>query len=425
MSRPRAAILLTGNELLRGVISDANAPHLARALERLGFSLTRTVIVGDGLDDIRAGLRTVLETADLVVTSGGLGPTHDDRTVEAIAAEAGVPLVLDEDVLGRITRWTNGVAERYGFEPGRFDAGNRKQAHIPEGSDVLGIAGTAPALVVRMGDAHLVVLPGVPSELRRLWPLAPDHPALAELFARAQPRRRWLIRTYGIGESHVADLFAEAGGDPEGVETSICARNFEIEIDIRAEGRSEENGAAMNERMTAALGEFVFAHDERPLSEIVLDLLGEQGWTAATAESCTGGMVAARLTDIAGSSEAFAGGVVAYSNELKMSLLGVPAELLEVHGAVSAETAEAMAEGARQRLGADVAVSVTGVAGPGGGTEEKPVGLVYLHVASPAGGEGRRMEWPGDRAIVRARATVAALQLLRAHVVAASAQAPA
>ena len=304
MSRPRAAILLTGNELLRGVISDANAPHLARALERLGFSLTRTVIVGDDLDDIRAGLRTALETADLVVTSGGLGPTHDDRTVEAIAAEAGVPLVLDEDVLGRITRWTNGVAERYGFEPGRFDAGNRKQAHIPEGADVLGIAGTAPALVVRMGDARLVVLPGVPSELRRLWPLAPDHPALAELFARAQPRRRWLIRTYGIGESHVADLFAEAGGDPEGVETSICARNFEIEIDIRAEDGSEANGAAMNERMTAALGEFVFADDERPLSEIVLDVLGGQNWTAATAESCTGGMVAASLTDIAGSSSA-------------------------------------------------------------------------------------------------------------------------
>ena len=423
MSRPRAAILLTGNELLRGVISDANAPHLARALERLGFSLTRTVIVGDELDDIRAGLRAVLETADLIVTSGGLGPTHDDRTVEAIAAEAGVPLVLDEDVLGRITRWTNGVAERYGFEPGRFDAGNRKQAHIPQGSDVLGIAGTAPALVVRMGDARLVVLPGVPSELRRLWPLAPDHPALAELFARAQPRRRWLIRTYGIGESHVADLFAEAGGDPEGVETSICARNFEIEIDIRAEGASEANGAAMNERMTDALGEFVFADDDRPLSEIVLDLLREQGWKAATAESCTGGMVAGKLTDIAGSSETFAGGVVAYSNELKMSLLDVPAELLETHGAVSAEVAEAMAEGARERLGADVAVSVTGVAGPGGGTEEKPVGLVYLHVSSPAGGEGRRMEWPGDRAIVRSRATVAALQLLRAHVVAASAHA--
>ncbi len=381
------------------------------------------MIVGDELADIRAGLRTALETADLVVTSGGLGPTHDDRTVEAIAAEAGVPLVLDEEVLGRITGWTNGVAQRYGFERGRFDAGNRKQAHIPEGSEVLGIAGTAPALIVHMGDAHLVVLPGVPSELRRLWPLAPEHPALAELFARAQPRRQWMIRTYGIGESHVADLFAEAGGDPDGVETSICARNFEVEIDIRAEAGNEAGGAAMDERMTAALGEFVFAHDERPLSEIALGLLRERGWTAATAESCTGGMVAGKLTDIAGSSDVFAGGIVAYSNELKMSLLDVPASLLEAHGAVSAEVAGAMAEGARERLGADVAVSVTGVAGPSGGTEEKPVGLVYLHVASPAGGEGRRMEWPGDRAIVRARATVAALQLLRAHVVAASARA--
>ena len=202
------------------MISDQNAPHLAAALERLGFSLTRTVIVGDELADIRAGLRTVLETADLVVTSGGLGPTHDDRTVEAIAAEAGVPLVLDEEVLGRITRWTEGVAARYGFERGRFDAGNLKQAHIPEGAEVLGIAGTAPALVVRVGGAHLVVLPGVPSELRRLWPLAAQHPSLAGLFARAHPRRQWLIRTYGIGESHVADLFAAAGGDPDGVETS-------------------------------------------------------------------------------------------------------------------------------------------------------------------------------------------------------------
>jgi nicotinamide-nucleotide amidase len=423
LSRPRAAILLTGNELLRGVISDQNAPHLARALERLGFSLTRTVIVGDDLADIRAGLRAALEPADLVVTSGGLGPTHDDRTVEAIAAEAGVPLVLDEDVLERITRWTDGVADRYGYERGRFDAGNRKQAHIPEGAHVLGIAGTAPALVAAVGDARLVVLPGVPSELRRLWPLAPEHPALADLFARARPRRQWLIRTYGIGESHVADLFAEAGGDPEGVETSICARNFEIEIDIRAEAGSEANGAGMRERMTAALGDFVFAEDERPLPQIVLDLLRERGWKAATAESCTGGLVAGKLTDIAGSSDAFAGGAVVYSNELKMALLGVPADLLEAHGAVSPEVAEAMVQGARERLGADVAVSVTGVAGPGGGTPEKPVGLVYVHVASPVGGEGRRMEWPGDRAIVRARATAGALQLLRAHLVAAPAHA--
>ncbi len=421
MSRPTAAILLTGNELLRGVIADQNGPHLAASLERMGFSLRRTLVVGDALSDIRAGMRDVLEAADLVVTSGGLGPTHDDRTVEALAGVAGVELTLDEAVLARITSWTDRVAERYRYDRSRFDAGNRKQAMIPAGAEVLGIAGTAPALVMPIGARWVVVLPGVPSELRRLWEMVPEHASLAPLLRRAQPRRQWLIRTYGIGESHVADLFAEAGGDPDGVETSICARNFEIEIDIRAEPGGEAGAAELNARMTAALGEHVFATDERPLPEIVLDLLRERGWTAGTAESCTGGMVAARLTDIPGSSAAFGGGVVAYSNALKQALLDVPIHLLERHGAVSAETAAAMAAGARTRLGVDVAVSVTGVAGPGGGTEDKPVGLVYVHLSSPAGEEGIRMDVPGERGIVRARAAVASLQLMRAHLVAASA----
>ena len=421
MSRPTASILLTGNELLRGVIADQNGPHLAASLERLGFSLRRTLVVGDELADFCAGLRLMLESADLVVTSGGLGPTHDDRTVEALALVAGVDLVLDEEVLARIDHWTDGVAVRYGLDRSGFDAGNRKQAQIPAGAEVLGIAGTAPGLVMAVGDTHVVVLPGVPSELRRLWTMAPDHPSLVQLFGRAEPRRRWLIRTYGAGESHIADLFAAAGGDPAGVETSICARNFEVEIDIRAEPEGEAGAAVLQERMTAALGEYVFGTDERELPEIVLDLLRERGWTAAAAESCTGGMVAARLTDIPGSSDVFAGGVVTYSNELKHALLGVPDELLARHGAVSAEAAAAMAAGARERLGADIAVAVTGIAGPGGGTPEKPVGLVHLHVSSPAGEDHRRMDVPGDRAIVRARAAVAALHLLRAHVVAASA----
>ncbi len=421
MSRPAAAILLTGNELLRGVIADTNGPHLAADLERLGFSVRRTLVVGDDLEDICAGLRLMLESADLVVTSGGLGPTHDDRTVEALAQVAGVPLELDTEVLGRIDRWTDQVAVRYGLDREGFDAGNRKQAHIPAGAEVLGIAGTAPGLVMPVGATWVVVLPGVPSELRRLWAMAPEHASLAPLFARAEPRRRWLIRTYGIGESHVADLFAEAGGDSPGVETGICARNFEIEIDIRAEASAVASAAGLAERLTETLGEHVFATDERPLPEIVLDLLRDRGWTAATAESCTGGMVAARLTDVPGSSEAFAGGVVVYSNELKQALLDVPADLLARHGAVSPEVAAAMAAGARERLGADVAVSVTGIAGPGGGSEEKPVGLVYLHVSSPAGEDQRRMDVPGGRDIVRARAATAALQLVRAHVVAASA----
>jgi nicotinamide-nucleotide amidase len=420
LTRPAAAILLTGNELLRGVISDANGAHLAASLEQHGFSVRRTLVVGDGVPDIERGLRELIGEADLVVSSGGLGPTHDDRTVEALANVAGVALVLDEAVLERIDRWTDQVAVRYGLDRAGFDAGNRKQAHVPVGATVLGMAGTAPGLILPVDGSVVVVLPGVPSELRRLWADAPGHPALEEVFAGATPRARWLMRTYGIGESHVADIHRSAGGDPAGVETSICARSFEIEIDVRADPGHEPAGGELAAQMRAELGEHVFATDERPLGEIVLDLLRLRRWTAATAESCTGGMVAAALTDIAGSSEAFAGGVVAYSNRLKHDLLGVPEKLLERHGAVSAETAAAMAAGARARLGADAAVSVTGIAGPGGGTEEKPVGLVYLHVSSPAGEDMRRMDIPGPRESVRGRAATAALQLLRAHLVTGS-----
>ena len=219
MSRPTAAILLTGSELLRGVISDLNAAHLARRLEAIGFDMQRTLLVGDPIEQIEQGVRELTGSHDLVVTSGGLGPTHDDRTVEALANVAGRPLEVDEGVLAQITSWTDGVADRMGFPRGRFEAGNRKQARIPQGASVLGLAGTAPGLVMEVDGSVVVVLPGVPSELRRLWEMAPAHAGLAALMARADPRERWLIRTYGIGESHVADLFAEAGGDADGVET--------------------------------------------------------------------------------------------------------------------------------------------------------------------------------------------------------------
>jgi nicotinamide-nucleotide amidase len=417
LTRPAAAILLTGNELLRGVIADRNGAHLAASLERHGFAVRRTLVVGDDLAEIERGLRELVDEVDLVVSSGGLGPTHDDRTVEALANVAGVALVLDPGVLERIDRWTDQVAVRYGLDRAGFVAGNRKQAHLPVGAAVLGMAGTAPGLIMPVDGSVVVVLPGVPSELRRLWDDAPGHAALAEVFALARPRARWLTRTYGIGESHVADIHRSAGGDPQGVETSICARSFEIEIDIRADPGYDAAGEALAARMRAELGGHVFAIDERPLAEIVLDLLRARGWHGATAESCTGGMVAAALTEIAGSSEAFAGGVVAYSDDLKRALLDVPQAVLDQHGAVSAETAAAMAVGARSRLGADAAVAVTGIAGPGGGTEEKPVGLVYLHVSSPAGDDVRRMDIPGSRDSVRGRAATAALQLLRGHLV--------
>jgi nicotinamide-nucleotide amidase len=417
LTRPSAAILLTGNELLRGVIADSNASHLARDLERRGVRVRRTVMVGDGLDEVGEGLRLAMRDVDLVVTSGGLGPTHDDRTVEAIGRVAGVPLVLDEEVLDTITRWTDQVADRGGYPRERFEAGNRKQAHILEGSSVLGIAGTAPALVAAVDGVKLVVLPGVPSELRRLWELAPQHPDLAPVFERAAPRWRHVLRTYGIGESHVGDLFGSLGGDPQGVETSICARNYEIEIDIRAERGAEPAGERLAAGMRELLAGYLFAEDERPVAEIVLELVRERGWTLGAAESCTGGMLAQWVTAIPGSSQGFLGSLVTYSNQAKHELLDVPQDVLETHGAVSPQTAAAMAAGARRRLGADVAVSITGVAGPSGGSEAKPVGLVYVHVSSPAGEEPREFRLTGGRTGIRARATTAALHLVRSHLV--------
>jgi nicotinamide-nucleotide amidase len=321
--------------------------------------------------------------------------------------------VVDEGVLGQITAWTDGVSERLGFDRERFLDGNRKQAQIPVGARVLGLAGTAPGLVMAVKGAVVVLLPGVPSELRRLWQMAPHHELIAPLMARATPRQRLMLRTYGIGESHVADLFAAAGGDPDGVETSICARNFEVEIDIRTLPQAERQARTLWQRLRDELGDHVFTGDQRPVAEIVLDMARTRGLAMATAESCTGGMVAAELTAIAGSSDVFAGAVVAYSNRLKQELLDVDGELLVRHGAVSPETARAMAEGARRRLNVDLVVAVTGVAGPGGGTLEKPVGLVHLHVSSPWGETARTSQWPGSRADVRLRATAAALHLLR------------
>ena len=416
MSAPRAAVLLTGNELLRGVIADSNGSFLAERLEALGVGMTRMLVVGDGLDEIERALRELAAEADLIVSSGGLGPTHDDRTVEAVARAAGKPLVLDRDVLGKITAWTDSVAARMGTDPLLFGPGNEKQAHIPQDASVLGLAGTAPGLVARVGSAWVVVLPGVPSELRRLFQDVPDHPDLRELFAAARPRTRFVVRTYGISESRVGDVFRELGGDPPGVETSICARNYEIEIDVRAEPQAAAAGRGLAEAMRQGLGDHVFADDERSLAQIVLDLAGERGLTLATGESCTGGLVAGALTAVPGSSRSFLGGVVSYSDEAKHDLLGVPRELIAEHGAVSPEVAAAMAHGARERLAADVAVSVTGVAGPGGGTPDKPVGLVYLHVAGERGEQARRLDWPGGRAVVRERAAVAALHLLRVHL---------
>ena len=412
MSRPQAAIVVTGSELVRGDRHDRNGPFLAAEVVRLGLDPTRIAIVGDRVEDLERAFAEGF-TADLCLVSGGLGPTHDDRTVELVARVAGRSLVLDEALEREIGAISRLIAERLGRSHAEFTPGVRKQATLPEGAISLGLAGTAPGVVLDTGSCVVVVLPGPPRELQRLWPRALETEPVRRVLARAPARAHHVLRFFGTPESAVAEALAAAGGEVEGVDVTICAREFEIHVDLFVEPSAEERGFAVATSLREALAPYLFGEDEQSISEIVLGLCHSRKLTLATAESCTGGMVASRLTAVPGSSEVFLGSVVAYANGVKEAGLGVPAELIAEHGAVSAEVAAAMAEGARERLGADVAVAVTGVAGPGGGTAEKPVGLVFAHAVGPDGERSVRTELPGDRDMIRGRATAASLHLVR------------
>jgi nicotinamide-nucleotide amidase len=411
-ARPRAVVVVTGSELVRGDHSDLNGPFLAAELLRLGLEPARIVIVGDREDELERALAEGLE-ADLCVVSGGLGPTHDDRTVELVAKAAVVDLRVDDDLHREIGEISRRFAERLGRPYTDFEPGVRKQATLPEGAISLGLAGTAPGLVLEHEGTVVVILPGPPPELQRLWGTALETEPVRRVLARARPPDLRRLRFFGASESAVAKALADAGGDGDGVEATICARDFEIHVDLVVEPGAETRADELVPRLVAPLERYLFSRDERPIEEIVLDLCRVRGLSLATAESCTGGMVAQRLTSVPGSSQVFLGGVVAYADEVKSSELGVPAGVLERHGAVSAETAAAMAAGARGRLSADVAVSVTGIAGPGGGSEEKPVGLVYLHASGPDGERSVDFVFPGDRESIRRRAAVTALHLVR------------
>ncbi|MBA3733913.1 MAG: CinA family nicotinamide mononucleotide deamidase-related protein [Actinobacteria bacterium] len=409
---PRAFIVVTGSELVRGDRNDLNGPFLASQLLRRGVEPARISIVGDREDELTLALAEGMR-ADLCVVSGGLGPTHDDRTVEFVARAAGAGLRLDEELHERIGGVSRAFAKRLGRPYVDFEAGVRKQATIPEGAISLGLAGTAPGLVLEHGTTVVVVLPGPPSELQRLWSVALESEPVQRVLGRAQPPELRQLRFFGASESAVAKALADAGGDGNGVEATICARDFEIHVDLVVAPGAGSRADDLTERLVAPLERNLFSQDERPVEELVLDLCRARGLTLATAESCTGGMVSQRLTSVPGSSAVFLGGVVAYSDEVKSRELDVPAEVLARHGAVSAEAAAAMAAGARRRLGAGVSVSVTGIAGPDGGSEEKPVGLVYLHAETPAGSRGADFVFPGDRDSIRRRATVTVLHLLR------------
>ena len=413
MRRPRAAIVVTGSELVRGDRNDRNGPFLAAETVRLGLEPEWITIVGDAPDDIARALAKGFE-ADLCLVSGGLGPTHDDRTVEMVARVAGRELVVDEALEREIEGISRMIAERLGRSYTDFETGVRKQATLPAGAISLGLAGTAPGLVLEQdGAAVVVVLPGPPRELRRLWPRALETAPVQEILERAPAVDRRVLRFFGTPESAVAKALGEAGGDGDGVTATICAREFEIHVDLVVDPGAEARADAIADTLRGSLGRYLFGEDERHIAEIVLDLGRARGLRIATAESCTGGLVSARLTAVPGASTVFVGGVVSYADEVKESALGVPHEILERHGAVSAEAAKAMADGVRDRLGADVGVAVTGVAGPDGGTAEKPVGLVFVHASGPDGEKARRTELPGDRDMIRGRATATALHLVR------------
>jgi nicotinamide-nucleotide amidase len=412
--RPRAVVVVTGSELVRGERTDRNGPFLAAEALGHGLEPARITIVGDAPAELEAVLREALQ-ADACFVSGGLGPTHDDRTVELVARAAGLELVVDEALEREIEAISRAVSERLRRPYGDFASGVTKQATRPVTATSLGLAGTAPGLVLKAPTGCVVVvLPGPPGELRRLWPNALESEPMRELLQRTRPPGRRVLRLFGVSESAVARALEESGGDGDGVEATICAREFEIHIDLVVDAGAQERADVLETALAERLEQWLFARDERRVEELVLSLAGAQGLKLATAESCTGGMVAARLTDVPGSSASFVGSVVSYSDDVKRTELEVPAELLAAHGAVSAEVAAAMAEGARRRLGADVAVAVTGVAGPDGGTREKPVGRVYLHATGPDCSLARMLDLPGERAQIRLRATVTALHLLRA-----------
>jgi nicotinamide-nucleotide amidase len=412
VGRPRAVVVLTGSELVRGDKADANGAFLASELTALGLEPRRILVVGDDPAELEDAVREGM-AAEVLVLSGGLGPTHDDRTVETLARVAGRELEVDEDLAREIEGVARAVADRLGRPYADFVPGVRKQASLPGGAISLGLAGTAPAVLLERDGGLAVALPGPPNELRRLWPRVLESDALRRVLARVEAPNRTIVRFFGPSESAVARVVEESGGEGGGVEVTVCAQDLEVRVDLLARAGGRERAERLERALRSRFAADLFADDERPVAALVVDRCRALGIRLATAESCTGGLVGARLTDAPGASDVYAGGVIAYSDEVKERRLGVPAEVLERHGAVSAEAAEAMAAGACAVLGADAAVAVTGVAGPGGGTSEKPVGLVYVSVLTPQGESTERFHFSGDREAVRARATAQSLHSLR------------
>jgi len=418
----RAGIVITGTEVLTGRVRDRNGPWLSDRLRELGVDLAHITICGDRPQDMDAQLRFLAEQGvGLIVTSGGLGPTADDLTLEVVARFAGRPLELDEALESRIADILEPLMKRWqNLDFAAVRASNRKQALVPEGATILEPVGTAPGMVVPAGNGSgptVVVLPGPPRELHAMWEQAAATEAFRAAVEGATEYRQEMLRLFGIPESEIAVTLRGAeerlGGLGE-LELTTCLRRGEVEVVVRYEPSAErlwnELAAFIAERHSDTL----FSVDGSTVDRQVADLLTQKGWQVATAESCTGGLMAARLTEPPGASAYVVGGAVTYADEAKVALLGVPAEMIEAHGAVSPDVAEAMARGALARFGAEAVIAITGIAGPGGGTEQKPVGTVCWCAMDAKGATmARAVRLPGDRNEIRDRSTTVGMHLLR------------
>lgn len=407
-----ASILAVGSELLGTARLDTNSLFLTERLEELGFRVVRKACVGDVWPDLLTELRAALSSAPLLVVTGGLGPTEDDRTKEAVAVLFDRRLVRDEAILG-------GIRERFDRRGVPMAKVNEKQADVIEGARVLANPrGTAPGYVVE-GDAGMVLLlPGVPVEMKAMWEQA------ASILARGRDprvgRHRRTLKVAGMPESAVEQAVLPVYAAHPTVPVTILAHAGEVQLQFAVAGTAGEAGKvldALEGDFRKVLGDEVFGRDDETLEGVVGLLLREAGQTIALAESCTGGTLSGRITEVAGSSVYFLGTAVSYANSVKREFLGVRQATLDEHGAVSEETAREMAHGVRLRFGATIGVSVTGIAGPGGGSEAKPVGTVHIALDAEDGTRlHRRFGLPGDRAMVRRWATAVALSMLRRYL---------
>ena len=406
-----AEIIAVGSELLTPYRLDTNSLFLTAELNRLGFHVRRKSVIGDRDDDLRDVFMHALERVDVVVSCGGLGPTEDDRTREIVAEALGRKLKRNDEILREIQ-------ERFRKFGRTMPEVNTRQALVPEGAEPLeNTRGTAPGLWLETGGKVIVLLPGPPTELQPMF-VREVKPRLARRGANLRLYTRDL-RITGLPESDVDQRVASIYTQYAGTETTILASPGEIQLHPRV--WSEDEVAAtklldeMVKRFALALGENLFSTSGETLEDVIAKDLQEHRATVAVAESCTGGMLAARLTNVPGSSSYFLGGVVSYSNDLKSAWVDVPKELIEAKGAVSSEVALAMADGIRRRTGATLGVGVTGIAGPGGATPEKPVGLVHIAVADEKGTKERNFRFPGDRDRIRHQATQASLDMVRRY----------